>query len=56
MQVCYPMATPLYYQLTPQEIKTLLGQNSISADTGSVSVTYRADIGLYVAKKIAGAG
>ena len=41
------------YQLEPEEVKTLLGVNNIYADTGDVEVTYRADIDLYIAKKIA---
>ena len=41
------------YPLTPTEIKTLLGQNNIWANTGDVSVEYRADVKLYINKKIA---
>lgn len=48
-----PLPTPEVYQLEPEEVKTLLGVNNIYADTGNVSVTYRADIDLYIAKKIA---
>lgn len=50
--ICYELATPTTVQLTAQEIKTFLGNNSISADTGDVTVTYRADTGLYIAKVI----
>lgn len=39
-QVVYRLATPITYQLTPTEVKTLLGMNNIHADTGDVSVTY----------------
>lgn len=46
-QVVYPV-TPTTVQLTPAEVRTVLGNNSISANTGSVSVRYRADIGLYI--------
>lgn len=53
MQVVYELNTPETYQLTPEEVKTLLGVNNIYADTGNVEVTYRADIDLYIAKKIA---
>jgi hypothetical protein len=49
----YPLATPITYQLTPQEVKTLLGVNNIWADTGDASVTYRADTKLYVDSKVA---
>ena len=52
-QVVYELATPITYHLTPQEITTLLGQNNIWADTGDMSVTYRADTKLYIDNKIA---
>ena len=48
----YPIATPITYQLTPQEIKTLLGINNIWADTGDTSITYPADTKLYIDRKI----
>lgn len=51
VQVVLPLATPITYHLTPQEITTLLGQNNIWADTGDMSVTYRADTKLYIDKK-----
>lgn len=44
--VVYELATPVTYQLTPQQINTLLGSNNIWCDTGDASVTYRADINL----------
>ena len=51
--VLYPLATPIILTgLTAEEIKTLLGTNNIFADTGDVEVNYRADIGLYIDKKI----
>jgi hypothetical protein len=40
VQFCYELATPVTYQLTPQEITTLIGTNNVWADTGNVSVTY----------------
>ena len=49
----YELATPLTYQLTPTEVKTLLGQNNIWADTGDSSVSYRADTKKYIDAKIA---
>jgi len=51
-EVVYELAAPLTYQLTPQEVKTLLGVNNVWADTGDVSVTYRADTKLYVDKRL----
>ena len=52
IQAVYPLETPQTYQLTPQEVKTLLGQNNIWADTGDCSVSYRADTKLYVEDKV----
>ena len=52
LQVVYKLAEPIHYPLTPTEIKTLLGQNNIFADTGNVNVTYRADTELYIDKQI----
>ena len=48
--VVYPLATPQTYQLTPHEVSTILGQNNIFADCGSVNVQYRADTKLYIDK------
>ena len=48
LYVCYELKTPATYQLTPQEVSTLLGLNNIWADTGDVSVDYRADTKLYI--------
>lgn len=49
----YVLDTPVTYQLTPQEVKTILGENNIFADTGDVSVEYRVDIKKYIDKVIA---
>ncbi len=38
LQVCYELATPQTYQLTPTEVTLLLGDNNIWADTGDTSV------------------
>lgn len=54
VQFVYPLATSTTYQLTPTEVRTLLGSNNIYADCGTVSVTYRADIGLYIDKVVNG--
>lgn len=51
-QVVYKLAEPIHYPLTAIDIKTLLGTNNIWADTGDVSVEYRADTTLYISKKI----
>lgn len=42
-QVVYSLATPLSYQLTPEEVTVLLGENNVWADTGDVTVTYRSN-------------
>ncbi|MBQ9392386.1 MAG: hypothetical protein IJU18_00140 [Oscillospiraceae bacterium] len=50
VQLCFPLAEPLTYQLTPREVRTLLGSNAIYADTGDTTVTYRADPTLVIGK------
>ena len=40
-KITLPLATPVTYQLTAQEINTLLGDNNIWCDTGDCEVTYR---------------
>ena len=52
LQFVYKLATPTTYQLTPQQIDTLKGQNNITATSGQVSVTYKADIQKYIEKHI----
>lgn len=39
-QFCYELATPIAYNLTPQEINTIIGTNTIYADIGDTSVIY----------------
>lgn len=51
MQLCYELATPQTYQLTPQEVQTLLGDNNIWS-YGTVEVVYKADIQRWVLKKL----
>jgi len=49
LDIIYPLETPQTIQLTPQEIKTLLGANNIYHDcNGDTDVTYRANGALYV--------
>ncbi|MBR2707324.1 MAG: hypothetical protein IKE74_08860 [Mogibacterium sp.] len=52
LQVVYELATPTTVQLTPTEVKTLLGYNNISS-SGTVDVIYHADTKLYVDKMTA---
>lgn len=41
IQIVYELATPVTYQLTPQQINTLLGKNNIWANVnGNISVKY----------------
>ena len=49
-QLLYELATPVTYNLTPTEVKTLLGENNIWAGTGNVAVDYFADTKLYINK------
>lgn len=42
-QLVYALATPQTYQLTPQEIQLLAGENNLWADTGNTTLTYLAD-------------
>ena len=53
VQLVYELALPQTYQLTPIEVRTLLGVNNILANTGNVSVIYTCDLKLYIDKKIA---
>lgn len=41
------------YAVTPVDVRTLLGVNTFSSDAGTITVTWRADIAAYVARKIA---
>lgn len=43
---------PVVTQISPTELSTLYGTNNIWADTGDVTVEYRADVQLYIDKKI----
>ena len=39
--ICYPLATPLTYQLTPQQITALVGANNIWSDAnGDMTIKY----------------
>lgn len=49
--VIYKLATPTEIQLTPTEINTLLGSNTLWSD-GAVECEYCADTKLYIDKKI----
>ena len=55
LQVAYPLATPQTYQLDPQTISLLKGNNNVWSD-GEVELTYNADVGLYIDKKLGTSG
>ena len=39
-QLCYELTTPIIYQLTPQQIALLRGNNAMWADTGDATLKY----------------
>ena len=47
--VVYPLATPVVYDLTGEELLSVLGVNNLFSNTGAAAVTYRADPTLYLA-------
>ena len=51
VQLCYELATPQTIQLDPQEIKLLVGDNTIWSD-GQVTMVYSADVARWVMKKL----
>lgn len=50
--IVYELATPITYHLSPQEVRTLLGTNNVWSDAGETAVTYKADVQLYIEKRI----
>ena len=52
LQVIAELATPQTIQLTKQEVTSLLAQNNVWADSGSVSVVYTADMKMYIDSRI----
>ena len=52
-KIVHELATPVVgTPITTAELLSLYGNNNVWADTGDVSVTYRADTGLYIDKKL----
>ena len=43
LEICYPLATPQTYTITPTQVALLTGQINLWADTGDVTVEYGAD-------------
>ena len=48
LQFVLPLATPVEYDLTPEEVTTLLGSNTLWADCGPVEVEYQKRALLYM--------
>lgn len=44
IQIAYTLAEPRVYQLEPQDVQTVLGQNNIYTDSGEVNVWYVAGL------------
>ena len=52
-QVVYKLATPVTYNLTPTEVRTLLGENNLWANTGDVkTLVYPCDTKRYISKAL----
>ena len=49
--IVYELATPTTVQLTPTEVKLLLGNNTIWSD-GDVAIVYSADVTKYIEKRL----
>ena len=49
----YPLAEPITYTLTPAQLSLLKSENNVWADTGDVSISYRADTKGYIDSKLA---
>ena len=52
VEVVYPLVNPITLSITSRDIPTALGENNFYSDTGDVDVTIRADIGLYIDKRL----
>ena len=55
IQVCYALATPIVYNFTAGQIKSVLGENNVWAETGDITLKYAADTKLYIDAAIAAA-
>lgn len=51
VQVAYKLRTPTTYQLTPEEVNTLLGENNMVSTNGNLSVIYRCDTTILIAEQ-----
>lgn len=50
VQLVYELAEPIEYDITPQEVQMLLGDNNVWCDTGDTTLEYKVDLGRYIAK------
>ena len=48
LTVCYELATPVVYSLTPEQIMLIAGTNNVNCDTGNTTVMYKDSIQHYV--------
>ena len=44
VQLVYELATPQTYQLTPQQVNTLIGQNNVWSEQGNIELSYHIPI------------
>ena len=52
IQVVHDLATLTPFSVTGQSVSILQGQNNLFADSGDVDIEYKADIQLWVEKKL----
>ena len=52
VQFVYELATPIEYDITPQQVQMLLGDNNVWCDTGDTILEYKVDLGRYIEKLI----
>ena len=53
LTIVYPLANPVEYQLTPQQLDTLYGVNNVWSDCGDTTLSYVADTKSYIDQKLA---
>lgn len=50
VQLVYELATPIEYDITPQQVQMLLGDNNVWCDTGDTTLEYKVDLSRFIAK------
>lgn len=48
VQVVFPLAAPITYNLSVNQVMSILGENNLWSEAGDIQVTYRADTKLYI--------